>query len=103
MSTSILRITAREFCEREGVTEEQVVTIVEQGIARPTAGGQARDWEFDTTSARWMHKAIRLHRDLDLDWVATAMLVDLLRQRDRLHRENQQLRQQLQRFVAEDG
>ncbi|TDG11414.1 chaperone modulatory protein CbpM [Seongchinamella unica] len=102
MSTSILRITAREFCEREGVTEEQVITIVEQGIARPAAGGKAGDWEFDTTSARWMHKAVRLHRDLDLDWVATAMLVDLLRQRDRLHRENQQLRQQLQRFLVED-
>ncbi|GAB3270125.1 chaperone modulator CbpM [Parahaliea aestuarii] len=102
MSTSIMRITAREFCEREGVTEEQVITIVEQGIARPAAGGRARDWEFDTTSALWMQKAVRLHRDLDLDWVATAMLVDLLRQRDRLRRENRQLRQQLQRFLAQD-
>jgi chaperone modulatory protein CbpM len=102
MTTSILRITLREFCEREGVSEQQVVAIVEHGIARPLAGRVATDWVFDTGSAAWMKKALRLHRDLDLDWVATAMLVDLLRQRERLHRENRQLRQRLRRFLLED-
>jgi chaperone modulatory protein CbpM len=102
MSNSILRITIHELCEREGITEQQVVAIVEHGIARPLAGRTAAEWEFDTSSARWMQRAWHLHRDLDLDWVATAMLVDLLRQRERLHRENRQLRQQLQRFLLED-
>jgi chaperone modulatory protein CbpM len=102
MNTSILRITVREFCEREGISEQQVVTIVEHGIARPAAGRSAAEWEFDTATAMWMQKALRLHRDLDLDWVATSMLVDLLRQRERLHRENRQLRQQLRRFLLDD-
>lgn len=102
MSTSILRITVHELCEREGITEQQVVTIVDYGIARPLGGASARDWEFDTASAGWMRKALRLRRDLDLDWVATAVLVDLLRQREQLRHENDQLRQQLRRFLLED-
>lgn len=100
--SSVLRITVSEFCEREGITEQQVVTIVEYGIARPLEGRSTRDWEFDTASARWMHKALRLRRDLELDWVATAMLIDLLRQRERLYRENRQLRQRLERFLLDD-
>ncbi|MFV0275658.1 MAG: chaperone modulator CbpM [Parahaliea sp.] len=102
MSTSLMRITVSEFCEREGVTEQQVVTIVEHGIARPLAGRQGAEWEFDNATAVWMHKALRLHRDLDLDWVATSMLIDLLRQREHLHLENTRLRQQLRRFLHED-
>ena len=46
-----------------------------------------------------MKKAVRLHRDFELDWFATGMLVDLLRQRERLYRENRELRRRLQRFV----
>lgn len=102
MSTRIVHITAREICEREGISEQQVVTIVEQGIARPLRGSSTQDWEFDAASTAWMKKALRLHRDFDLDWFATAMLVDLLRQRERLHLENRALRQRLQRFLAED-
>ena len=48
-----------------------------------------------------MQRAIRLHRELDIDWVAVAMLIDLLRERDRLQNENQVLRQRLGRFLSE--
>ncbi|MBA6411897.1 chaperone modulatory protein CbpM [Parahaliea sp. F7430] len=102
MTSSILHISVRELCEHEGISEQQVTTIVEYGIARPLRGRNARDWEFDTASAGWMQKALRLRRDLELDWVATAMLIDLLQQRDQLHRDNRNLRQQLQRFLLED-
>jgi len=102
MSRSILHITVHELCEHEGISEQQVVTIVEHGIARPLRGRSARDWEFDTATAGWMQKALRLRRDLELDWIATAMLIDLLQQRDQLRTENQRLRQQLQRFLMAD-
>jgi len=102
MSTTIVHITVREICECEGITEQQVVAIVEQGIARPLRGSTTSDWVFDAASASWMKKAVRLHRDLQLDWFATATLVDLLRQRERLYRENQELKRRLQRFLAED-
>lgn len=102
MNISILRISVRELCEQEGISVEQVTTIVEHGIARPHSGKTQQDWEFDTTTAAWIRKALRLRRDLELDWIATAMLIDLLRQRDRLQDENQRLRQQLERFLQED-
>lgn len=102
MSANLIRITVREICEREGISPQQLVTIVEYGIAEPLRGAGKDDWVFDAATARWMHKALRLRRDLELDWVATSVLVDLLRQREQLHRENEALRRQLQRFLLEE-
>jgi chaperone modulatory protein CbpM len=77
--------------------------MVQYDIARPVAGTSIEDWVFDANAAHWLKKALRLQRDLDLDWVAVAMLVDLLRERERLDRENRRLRQRLGRFLADDG
>ncbi len=101
MSSSISRITVSELCEREGVPPSLLVQLVRYEIARPLSGSSTRDWEFDTISAHWMQRAIHLQRDLDIDWVAVATLIDLLRERDRLQRENRLLRQRLGRFLSE--
>jgi chaperone modulatory protein CbpM len=77
------------------------VELVEHDIARPVAGVSSDDWLFDTTGAHWMERAIRLRKDLDLEWIAVAMLIDLLRQREELDEENRQLKQRLQRFLAD--
>ena len=98
----MMRITVAEICEHEGISEQQVLTIVEYGIAEPLRGRGTADWEFDTATAAWVRRALRLRRDLELDWVATAALIDLLRQRERLRRENRALRRQLERFIAGD-
>ena len=63
------------------------------------AGEQVQDWVFDDAGARWLQKALRLQRELELDWVATGMLVDLIRERDRLRRENANLQRALARFL----
>ncbi len=99
MTTSLLRMTVTELCDCEGVSLSVVAALVEHDIAHPVRGAHAEDWEFDATGATWVKKAIRLHRDLDLDWLAVATLVDLLRERDRLVRENAALKQQLERFI----
>jgi len=101
MADSVLQISVTEFCEREDVSEQVVVTIVEYGIASPISGPDRDAWVFDTASARWMKKALRLRRDLELDWVAVAMVVDLLRRQERLQQENRRLQQRLQRFLLE--
>ena len=102
MTASVTRVTVTELCEREGVSQTVVVRLVEHDIARPIAGASAEDWVFDATGAQWVYKAVRLHRDLELDWVAVSMLVDLLRQRERLDRENRRLKQRLARFLTQD-
>ena len=99
MNTTVVYVSVHEICECEGLSEQQVAAIVEQGIARPARGASSSDWEFDPAAVAWMKKAARLHRDFELDWFATAMLVDLLRQRERLYRENRELKRRLARFV----
>ena len=102
MTTSVTIITIGELCEREGVSRAELLQLVDYEIARPLAGDAAEDWVFDVAGALWIKRALRLQRDLELDWAAVAMLVDLLREREQLERENRCLRQRLERFLAED-
>jgi chaperone modulatory protein CbpM len=100
MMSTFVRVTVREICEQEGLSQTTLSQLVEYEIARPLAGSSADDWQFDATGAHWMKRAVRLRRDLDIDWVTVAVLIDLLRQREELVQENQCLRQQLERFLA---
>ncbi len=78
MKTAVMRITVHELCERQGLSRNVLLELVEHDIARPVAGSTVDDWVFDCGSAHWLDAAVRLRRDLDLDWIAVAMLVDLL-------------------------
>ena len=103
MTSTVIQITVSELCEREELSRPVVVQLVQYDIAQPLAGASIEDWIFDVTSAHWMKRAIRLQRDLDIDWIAVAMLIDLLQERERLREENRCLRQRLGRFLVEDG
>ena len=103
MSSSVTRITVRELCEQEGVAPSVLVQLVHYEIAHPLSGATTEDWVFDTVSAQWMQRAIHLQRELEIDWIAVANIIDVLRERDRLQRENDALRQRLGRFVAEES
>jgi len=103
MTSTVIQITVSELCEREELSRPVVVQLVQYDIAQPVAGASIEDWVFDVTSAHWMQRAIRLQRDLDIDWIAVAMLIDLLQERERLREENRCLRQRLGRFLVEDG
>ena len=103
MTSTVIQITVSELCEREELSRPVVVQLVQYDIAQPVAGVSIEDWVFDVTSAQWMQRAIRLQRDLDIDWIAVAMLIDLLQERERLSEENRCLRQRLGRFLVEDG
>jgi chaperone modulatory protein CbpM len=101
MPTTLVRVTVQELCEQGGLSRSLLVELVQYDIAQPVAGTSVDDWVFDATAAHWLKKALRLQRDLDLDWVAVALLVDLLRERERLHQENQSLKQRLGRFLID--
>ena len=103
MTSTVIQITVSELCEREELSRPVVVQLVQYDIAQPLAGASIEDWIFDVTSAHWMQRAIRLQRDLDIDWIAVAMLIDLLQERERLREDNRCLRQRLGRFLVEDG
>nr|WP_320135020.1 chaperone modulator CbpM [uncultured Amphritea sp.] len=101
MSDIVLKVSLQELCVQEGITETMVLEVVEHGIAEPFAGQDANDWIFELNSVHWMKKAIRLYHDLDIDWVSIAIVIDLLKQKDALLRENACLKNQLDRFVSD--
>lgn len=103
MSSSALRISLRELCDCEQVSRQWLVTIVEHDIVNPVSdAGDVDDWVFETSSVQWVKRAIRLHRDLELDWIAIAMVLELQQQQEQLLLENRCLQRRLQRFLAED-
>jgi len=99
MTEILLTISASELCLTKTITEEMILAAVESGVAEPIEGEDLVNWVFDSTSVHWLKKAIRLHQDLEIDWVAVAMVIDLLQQKESLQRENQYIRQQLKRFL----
>lgn len=103
MTSTMIRITVSELCEREEVSRSVLMQLVEYDIANPYAGSSVEDWVFEVSSVSWMKRAIRLQRDLDIDWMAVAVLIDLLREREQLCQENDRLRQRLGRFLLEDS
>ena len=98
MSDSILKITMTELCQSQSITQELIVDIVEYGIAEPIEGSQQNEWVFDPSSVHWLKKAIRLNRELEIDWVAVAMVIELMRQNEVLQRENSSLHQLINRL-----
>jgi chaperone modulatory protein CbpM len=101
MTELVLSISLHELCQCDGLSQQLIVEVVEHGIAQPVAGQNVVDWVFDTTSVHWLRKAVRLHADLEIDWVAVAMVIDLLQQKEALEKRNQYFEQQLKRFLAE--
>jgi len=99
MSETILRISLNELCEAEEINQDIIIEVVEYGIAAPVVGNTVDEWAFDPTSVHWLKKAIRLSRELEIDWVAVAMVIELLKQKEQLQQQNQNLQRQLERFL----
>lgn len=99
MITTVLHISFTELCELEKVESDVIVSMVEHGIVEPIKGNQQDDWIFETTTVHWIKKAVRLAKDFEIDWVAVALVIDLMQQKEALERENQSYRLQLERFI----
>ncbi|MGB5326459.1 MAG: chaperone modulator CbpM [Pseudomonadales bacterium] len=99
MSTTVLHISCSELCELEQIQTEVLVSIVEHGIAKPVEGRRETDWIFEASAVPWIKKAVRLAADLEIDWFAVALLIELMQQKEQLERENACYRSQLERFM----
>ncbi|MCR8921277.1 chaperone modulatory protein CbpM [Dasania sp. GY-MA-18] len=99
MAEITLSLSINELCQLESIEREIIINIVEYGIAEPVAGQGSNDWVFDTSSVHWIKKAARLQRDLEIDWVAVALVIDLMQQKETLQQENLRYRHQLKRFI----
>jgi chaperone modulatory protein CbpM len=88
-----------DACQAVGMPATEFIEIVSLGILAPT-GDSPETWVFDLHMISTARRALRLQRDLHLDWEAVALVLDLLVERDRLRDENAQLLRQLQRLTG---
>lgn len=106
MSESLFSISFFELCQLEGMESQLVIEIVEYGIIIPlnksVEKADTNQWLFDTDSIHWLRKALRLHQDLEIDWVAVALVIDLMRQKEALQKENAGYQRLLKRFIQDD-
>ncbi|ALM89596.1 MULTISPECIES: chaperone modulator CbpM [Alteromonas] len=98
MSETLLIISFEELCHIEQLSKDMIIEVIDYGIAEPVSGDNTRNWVFDTNSVRWVKKAITLYSQLELDWIAVAMIVELLKQKEKLTEENENLQRRLMRF-----
>jgi chaperone modulatory protein CbpM len=75
--------TLAALCRASGANPDIVQALVEEGLLAPTGQGPS-DWQFSGAALPRARRAIRLARDLELDWPALALVMDLLAEIDRL-------------------
>lgn len=87
-----------DACHAIGSEQTLVYAIIEHGIVVPQ-GDSPQEWLFDLDMIYTAKRALRLQRELQLDWSAIALVVSLIEERDRLRADNQKLQAQLRRFL----
>jgi len=101
MSETSYYLTLEEVSQSVRLSAETVITIVGCGIVEPRGEGP-QDWLFGPSMIRALRRASRLQRDLELDWPAVALALDLTEQLQQLREDNLRLQQQLARLMERD-
>jgi len=96
--TELNYLSFSEVCLQTDVAEETVFKIVEQGIIEPI-GATPDEWLFSPMMLVVTKKAVRLHRDLKVDWAGIALAIELLDEVEQLREKNRYLQRRLSRFV----
>lgn len=76
--------TMTEFCSACGVERRRVLEMVAEGVIEPVAAED--DWRFHGESLLRAKRAMRLVRDLGVNWPGAALALDLLEEIERLKR-----------------
>ena len=91
MAKITVTFTITEFCLHTGLSEEEL---------NEPRQPQRENWLFDDSAVTIVHRAVRLRKELELDWPGIAVALTLLDENARLSRENQILQQRLARFLT---
>ena len=75
--------TLRELCVACGVHAEIVIEMVDEGVLEPR-GADPSDWRFSGSAVTRAQKALKLARDLRVNWPGAALALDLLEEIERL-------------------
>lgn len=97
-ATVYVQLTLEECCQRVELPAASIIEIVEYGIVEPVGSAPA-EWRFNALELSQLKRANRLRRELEIDWQAVALVLDLLGEVEQLKDENDNLKRQLQRFL----
>ena len=76
----------REFCYACGARSDWIIAMVEEGLLIPE-GPSPASWRFPGPSLTRAQVAVRLYRDLGVNWAGAALALDLMEELDALRRE----------------
>ena len=93
--------TVSEFCFFTGVSEEDLLEIVGLGVIEPQLT-KTEHWIFADNDVVVVHRAVRLRRELALDWPGIAIVLTLLEDNRALRSEKHMLEQRLAKFILSD-
>lgn len=77
--------SAEETLKVCSISTEILVSLVSEGVVEPL-GGEPASWRFDAAAVARAMKAVRLHRELEIDMAAVALVLDLLQEIETLQR-----------------
>ena len=97
--TNRQNLSLNELCEITVLSKNAIIEIVEHGIIEPH-GGDPESWQFDTHMLITTRKAVRLYRDLEIDWAGIAFAISLLDELEELREEKKCLMMRLSRFES---
>ena len=75
--------TLHELCRICGVHAELVIEMVEEGVLEPRGAAPAQ-WRFSGIAVTRAQKALKLSRDLRVNWPGAALALDLLEELEQL-------------------
>jgi chaperone modulatory protein CbpM len=100
MSTLVVELDMKEFCQVVDMSPAYVIEIVEHGIVEPQ-GQKPDEWLFDAYALTVARRAAKLHHDLAMEWDGVALALELLDELEQVRAENRMLKQRLGRFLLD--
>ncbi|MDE0064253.1 MAG: chaperone modulator CbpM [Gammaproteobacteria bacterium] len=88
--------TLRELCSACGVQSEVVIEMVEEGVLDPR-GRVPSEWRFTGRAVIRAQKALKLTRDLEVNWPGAALALDLLEEIEQLRLDRRIARYRIDR------
>ena len=89
-----LTYSLQELAHRSGVEGTLIVEMVSPAILDPH-GTAAADWRFPAPALTRVRRALRLRRDLELNWPGVCLAIELLDELDDLRRRHRALLRRL--------
>jgi hypothetical protein len=84
VQTPTVLLSLDDLVAAVGTSRARVVRLVRLGVVEPTAPGVDT---FTAATAARLRRMMRLHADLGVDFVAAAVILDLVQRLDRLEAE----------------